>query len=342
MRQFLRFLFSVAVLLGIGSLCTRQCAEVGVAFRGLHLRCVIDLRDADGPMHYPVGYQYELLRDFAWAHLCHVDIALADGEESPLDSLLGERLDLVVRPASDSLRPGCFATRATADSSVWVVREAAVRKALDGWLESFASTPEHQSLKSRFTPHYDPSRRLRSGRRPACLTPYDDLLHRYAVQLGWDWRRLAALVWQESQFHIEVQSRRGAGGLMQMMPSTALRYGSENVLDPEASVEAGTRYLARLQRMFEPYAEPSELPRFTLAAYNAGEGRILDCIRYAGHLGKEARTWDDIVRIIPDMREESILQVDTVRLGIFKGQETLRYVASVDSLYRDFCLLSAQ
>ena len=86
--------------------------------------------------------------------------------------------------------------------------------------------------------------------------------------------------------------------------------------------------------MFSHYTkDKTELAKFTLAAYNAGEGRIKDCINYAASIGAPHHTWNDIVAIIPDMREDSILNADTVKLGKFKGYETISYVKKMTSLY---------
>ena len=69
---------------------------------------------------------------------------------------------------------------------------------------------------------------------------------------------------------------------MQMIPSTASKYSADNMLDPEENLKAATSYLKKLTEMFEPYAADSmELMKFALAAYNAGEGRIKDCIALA-------------------------------------------------------------
>ena len=123
---------------------------------------------------------------------------------------------------------------------------------------------------------------------------------------------------------------------MQMMPATATRYGVDDMLDPEENLRAGAGYLARLQSMFTPYAASGELSKFTLAAYNAGEGRILDCIRYARALGMPCSTWDDIEAVIPFMREPSEKADSVLRLGPIKGVETISYIHRTDSLWSAF------
>ena len=95
--------------------------------------------------------------------------------------------------------------------------------------------------------------------------------------IGWDWRLLAALIWSESMFKIDVKSPRGALGLMQMIPRTAKRFGVDDILDPEENIVAGAKYLSLLQKMFSAYTDdPEMLVRLTIASYNCGEGRTLE------------------------------------------------------------------
>ncbi len=341
MRTILRYLLLTGILLLATPQLTHRVSQRD-SFRGQCLFCTIAQPVGPQKVRYAVGYEYELLQRFAREHGCLTDIRLALPDESPLDTLEAWCTDIVVISLADSMLRGrsCHPSMALADSAVWVVGNSDLQKEVNSWLSHFTLTDEHQALRDRFESGCDPVGRLLSGGRRRFTTPYDLLLKEYSTQLGWDWRLLAALVWQESKFHIEARSHRGAAGLMQMMPETARRYGATDPLDPEDNLAAGVRYLARLERMFDPYAAPEDLPKFVLAAYNAGEGRLLDCIRYAGAIGKPSSTWDDIQAVIPGMREESILQVDTVRLGIFKGYETIRYVRSVDSLYQAYRLLA--
>ena len=83
--------------------------------------------------------------------------------------------------------------------------------------------------------------------------------------------------------------------------------------------------------------DSSEKVKFTLAAYNAGEGRIADCRRFAEVREADKNSWESIVSIIPLMREESILNEESVKLGKFEGHETIAYVDSIMSIYDAFC-----
>jgi membrane-bound lytic murein transglycosylase F len=80
-----------------------------------------------------------------------------------------------------------------------------------------------------------------------------------------------------------------------------------------------------------------ELIKFTLAAYNAGEGRVADCRSFAAKQQVDSTKWDEIVKIIPLMREDSILEDESVKLGKFQGHETIAYIDNVMALYDAFC-----
>jgi hypothetical protein len=89
---------------------------------------------------------------------------------------------------------------------------------------------------------------------------------------------LQALIAVESGYNTQAVSPKGAVGLMQLIPSTAERYGvradkkrsiEQKLMDPRTNIRAGTQYLADLMEMF-----PNRLD-LALAAYNAGEGAVL-------------------------------------------------------------------
>ena len=98
---------------------------------------------------------------------------------------------------------------------------------------------------------------------------YDDLIQRTAQSYGVDYALVKAVVHAESSFNPAAVSRKGAHGLMQLMPATAERYGVLDLIDPEANVTGGVRYLRDLLEMFD------QDTRLAVAAYNAGENAVL-------------------------------------------------------------------
>lgn len=101
--------------------------------------------------------------------------------------------------------------------------------------------------------------------------PYAELISTVAKAHEVDARLVHAVVEQESNYESRARSKKGARGLMQLMPATARQYGVRNSYDPKSNLDAGVRHLKNLLSRLE-------LP-VALAAYNAGEGTIQ---RYGG------------------------------------------------------------
>jgi soluble lytic murein transglycosylase-like protein len=97
--------------------------------------------------------------------------------------------------------------------------------------------------------------------------PYGEIILREARRNRLSPELVAAVVQAESDFRPCLVSQKDAGGLMQIVPSTARDLGIHNVFDPEQNIAAGTRYLRYLFNRFGDQ-------RIVLAAYNAGEGNI--------------------------------------------------------------------
>ncbi len=102
---------------------------------------------------------------------------------------------------------------------------------------------------------------------------YADLINAIATENGVDPDLVKAIIRAESNFDHRAVSRKGARGLMQLMPGTAGRYAVEDAFDPTENIRGGVRYLKFLQDLF-----PGQL-HLAVAAYNAGENAVL---RYNG------------------------------------------------------------
>ena len=100
-------------------------------------------------------------------------------------------------------------------------------------------------------------------------TPFASVIFEAARRHRIDPALVASVIRVESNFSPRALSRKGARGLMQLMPATARRRGVGRILDPRQNVHGGTLYLSRLA---ERYGE-TEVEQI-LAAYNAGEGAV--------------------------------------------------------------------
>ncbi len=105
-------------------------------------------------------------------------------------------------------------------------------------------------------------------RKPLFNTPYDKAIAVEAKRYGVDASLVSALIRAESNYQPRAVSRKGARGLMQLMPATARRLSLAHPFDPVANVRAGVRYLRELLDRFD------HRPELVLAAYNAGENAV--------------------------------------------------------------------
>ena len=307
-------------------------------FNNKIVRCSIalddDMYENDG---LEAGLNYELLKIFSQENNCSVETKVYTKKEKPLDSLSQKKIDILVTEKEkieqvDSI----FSTTYICNSTVWVTKNDKFEEIeyLNRWLLKYMRTEDFKNLKQRFIQQYDPIKRAESMKKYYKLSPYDNLIKKEAIRLGWDWKMLVAVLWQESRFSINSRSHRGAEGLMQVMPSTGVYYDIYDLLDPYDNIEAGTKHLNRVQRIFRKYnLSDEELVKFTLAAYNAGEGRIMDCMNLAEYLGKDKTKWSDIVEAIPHMNDEALHEEGGVRLGKFRGKETIEYVDNILKIY---------
>jgi soluble lytic murein transglycosylase-like protein len=97
---------------------------------------------------------------------------------------------------------------------------------------------------------------------------YDSIIEKAAISASVEPNLLRAVIVVESGFNSRAVSKRGAVGLMQLMPATASRFGVSNPYDPRENVHAGARYLKFLIDRF------GQDVRLALAAYNAGEEAV--------------------------------------------------------------------
>lgn len=98
--------------------------------------------------------------------------------------------------------------------------------------------------------------------------PFADLISSSAQTHGVAPELVASVIAEESNFNPRAVSVKSARGLMQLMPKTATRFGVTNVFDPRQNIDAGTRYLKELLRLYNGNLT------LTLAAYNAGPNRV--------------------------------------------------------------------
>lgn len=170
------------------------------------------------------------------------------------------------------------------------------------------------------------------------LSPFDSLLKQGAVELGWDWRLLASLVYQESHFLPTGESWAGARGLMQLMPETAKRFGAKNLDDPRQSIKAGVGYLKYLDNYWKKrVTDPEQRLKFILASYNAGLTHIIDARKLAEKHGRDPNVWEENVEYYLTKKSDPKFYRDPVVVaGYCKCEEPVNYVKDVLERFHEY------
>lgn len=157
------------------------------------------------------------------------------------------------------------------------------------------------------------------------ISPYDMVLRKAADSTKWRWELLAAIAHTESRFTPDVRSPRGAVGLMQIMPRTAISqgYDPKDLTDPSTSAEIAVKLLDTIENTFRFPTSMSEHDRLKviLAAYNAGTGFMIETRREAYQAGAAYNDW-------------SILRTYITRNGTHG--ETVAFVDKVLRKYKEY------
>ncbi len=98
--------------------------------------------------------------------------------------------------------------------------------------------------------------------------PYQGIIIRVAGRYQVDPHLIQAIIFAESGYNPRAKSKKGAGGLMQLMPATAKALGIRDVYDPMQNIDGGVRYFRSLLDRFDGDVQ------LALAAYNAGSRHV--------------------------------------------------------------------
>ena len=213
----------------------------------------------------------------------------------------------------------------------WAIRKnnEKLQAAVDNFLRNHYRTTDFNLMAKRYA---------REGleNSQSRISPYDKLIKTYAEKYDFDWRLIAAQIYQESRFDPAAVSRAGARGLMQIMPATASDLGLADPELPEASIHAGIKYLDRLRSRFEDSVPQNERLWMALAAYNTGFERVKRARNLAVEMGLNPNRWFDNVEVA--MRK--MTQPDSPVRGCRCGQAIV-YVRSIRSLYSAYRYVGA-
>jgi len=225
----------------------------------------------------------------------------------------------------------------------WAVRKNAdsLQIELDHWILRMKKRPAYHVIYNR----YFKKRKTQLNPESEYFTfeggkisPYDEEIKKAALDLGWDWRLLAALVYKESKFNPRAVSWAGARGLMQLMPNTAQAHGVTNPGDPWQNINAGRKHLKWLQNIWkDEINDPDERVKFILASYNVGQGHVQDAIALAKKDGISGEVWyGEVEEYLLKKSKRQYYRDPVVKYGYCRGVETVNYVRTVYTIYQTY------
>ncbi len=214
-------------------------------------------------------------------------------------------------------------------------------KAIDQWITDFRRTDKYVLLYHKYFTNRHSYRSIHSEYytlESGKISPFDEVIKKESERIGWDWRLLASVVYQESRFNPEAISWAGAFGLMQLMPVTAKSYGITVDSSPEEQIRAGASFIKWLdERLDDIVTDPEERIKFILASYNIGLGHIQDARRLAELYDSDPNIWfDSVDKWLLKKSEPEYYTNHVVRYGFARGIETYNFVKDILERYEHY------
>jgi membrane-bound lytic murein transglycosylase F len=214
-------------------------------------------------------------------------------------------------------------------------------KAIDQWITDFRRTDKYVLLYHKYFTNRHSYRSIHSEYytlESGKISPFDEVIKKESERIGWDWRLLASVVYQESRFNPMAISWAGAFGLMQLMPVTAKSYGITVDSSPEEQIRAGASFIKWLdERLDDIVTDPEERIKFILASYNIGLGHIQDARRLAELFDSDPNIWfDSVDKWLLKKSEPEYYTNHVVRYGFARGIETYNFVKDILERYEHY------
>ena len=209
--------------------------------------------------------------------------------------------------------------------TAWAVRKKSpqLRKALDQFVKKIkVGTLLGNVIAERY---YENTKWARNALSPEDIKRFNqtiDLFRKYARKYGFDYLMVTALGYQESRLDQGKRSKRGAIGVMQILPKTAAGdpINIANIHKLDKNIHAGVRYLHFLYNHYYKDAPMDQLNKmlFTFASYNAGPARVTALRRRAKKMGLDPNRW---------FRNVEVAAARVI------GRETVQYVSNILKYY---------
>lgn len=163
------------------------------------------------------------------------------------------------------------------------------------------------------------------------LPRYRAMFELAGAQTGIDWRLLAAIGYQESQWDPLAISPTGVRGLMMLTEETAARMRVRDRLDPAQSILGGARNFKLMLDSIGDDVTGPDRQWMAVAAYNLGLGHLRGARQIADTMGRDNRTWVSLRTMLPLMSRPSFAR--RLKAGPARGGEAVHMTENVRAFY---------
>jgi membrane-bound lytic murein transglycosylase F len=202
----------------------------------------------------------------------------------------------------------------------------------------FTDVQQDGTLQRLLDRYYGHNNRLRMMDAAAFITGINTHLPHYrrmfeeaATLTGIDWRLLAALAYQESQWNPLATSYTNVRGMMMLTGDTADQMDVSNRLDARESILAGAKYLRLIKEQMPRRIPEPDRTWLALAAYNQGYSHLEDARILTRRAGFNPDSWSDVKKWMPQLNRPNYYK--TLKHGYARGGEAVILVESIRNYY---------
>ena len=163
------------------------------------------------------------------------------------------------------------------------------------------------------------------------LPRYRELFQRAQEVTGIEWRLLAAIAYQESQWDPLATSPTNVRGMMMLTEDTSAQFKVTDRLDPAQSIAAGAKLVAQLKRGVPERVPEPDRTWIALSAFNVGMGHVEDARVLAQQQKLNPDSWTDLKKALPQLAKPEIAAV--AKRGFARGGQAVIFVENVRAYY---------
>lgn len=223
------------------------------------------------------------------------------------------------------------------DKIAWAMNKGneELKSIYNTWFNDIFKKKGLKSLKEKYyatTQDFDPYDINKFNERIKSRLPkYKKFFIEAAEKIGWDWKLLAAISYQESHWNESAISPTGVRGLMMLTRATAKMMGVKNRIDPQESIDGGARYLKKIYDRLPRFITGNSRLWMTLASYNVGYAHLRDARGLAAWRDRNSNTWAGVRAVLPLLSQKKYFR--RLPHGYARGKEPVVYVDRIKNYY---------